>query len=121
MRLKGVVVFVVLLSLAACQTTGGNTPTQPAADGESAIGTEPVPRLEVDESPAAVLTDGLGREIVLDKLPERVVIAGRAAQLILHAAFFFDEADARVIAMEQRTQRSTSMMPLVDSAFAELF
>jgi len=120
MRLKGVVVFVVLLSLAACQTTGGNTPTQSAADGETAIGTEPVPRLHVDVSPAAVLTDGLGREIVLDKLPERVVIAGRAAQLILHAAFFFDEADARVIAMEQRTQRSTSMMPLVDSAFAEV-
>jgi iron complex transport system substrate-binding protein len=120
MRLKVVVISVVLLSLAACQMTGGNTPTQPAADGETAIGTEPVPRLEVDVSPAAVLTDGLGREIVLDKLPERVVIAGRASQLILHAAFFFDEADARVVAMEQRTQRSVSMMPLVDSAFAEV-
>ena len=120
MRLKVVVISVVLLSLAACQTTGGNTPTQSAADGETAIGPEPVPSLKVDVSPAAVLTDGLGREIVLDKLPERVVIAGRAAQLILHAAFFFDEADARIVAMEQRTQRSASMMPLVDSAFAEV-
>jgi len=120
MRLKVVVISAVLLSLAACQTTGGNTPTQSAADGESAISTEPAPRLEVDVSPAAVLTDGLGREIVLDRLPERVVIAGRAAQLILHAAFFFDEADARVVAMEQRTQRNASMMPLVDSGFAEV-
>jgi len=120
MRLKVVVIFVVLLSLAACQTTGGNSPTQSAADGETAVGTEPAPRLQEDVSPTAVLTDGLGREIVLDELPERVVIAGRAAQLILHAAFFFDEADARVVAMEQRTQRNASMMPLVDSGFAEV-
>ena len=120
MRLKAVMISVVLLSLAACQLTGGNIPTQSATDGETAISPEPVPSLEVEVSPAAVLTDGLGREIVLDRLPERVVVAGRAAQLILHAAFFFDEADARVVAMEQRTQRNASMMPLVDSGFAEV-
>jgi len=120
MRLKAVMISVVLLSLAACQLTGGNTPTQSATDGETAISPEPVPSLEVEVSPAAVLTDGLGREIVLDRLPERVVVAGRAAQLILHAAFFFDEADARVVAMEQRTQRNASMLPLVDSGFAEV-
>ena len=105
MRLKAAVISVVLLSLAACQLTGGNTPTQSA----TAISPEPVPSLEVDVSPAAVLTDSLGREVVLDQLPERVVVAGRAAQLILHTAFTFDEADARVVAMEQRTQRNVSM------------
>jgi iron complex transport system substrate-binding protein len=37
--------------------------------------------------------------------------------MIVHAAFLFDEADARVVAVEQRTQRGASMLPLVDSAF----
>ena len=120
MKLKAVVISVVLLSVAACQGVGGNPPTQSATDGEPAISPEPVASLEVEVSPAAVLTDALGREIALDRLPERVVTAGRAAQLILHAAFFFDEADARVVAMEQRTQRNASMMPLVDSGFAEV-
>ena len=68
MRLKAVMISVVLLSLAACQLTGGNTPTQSA----TAISPEPVPSLEVDVSPAAVLTDSLGREVVLDQLPETV-------------------------------------------------
>jgi len=102
------------LCLAAC---GPAT----APDLTHSLATAPmlVAALEATPPSAAILTDGLGRKILLDELPERVVIAGRAAQLILHAAFFFDEADSRVVAMEQRTQRGASMVPLVDSAYAD--
>jgi iron complex transport system substrate-binding protein len=109
---------VFLLVLGACRSAVAPATTAPTLENGSAIGQEPAATVLMDVPPAAILTDGLGREIVLDELPERVVIAGRAAQLILHAAFFFDEADARVVAMEQRTQRGASMMPLVDSAYA---
>jgi iron complex transport system substrate-binding protein len=91
----------------------------PTMESGSVIGQEPDATVAVDVPPAAVLTDALGQEIVLKELPERVVIAGRAAQLILHAAFLFDQADTRVVAMEQRTQRGASMMPLVDTAFSD--
>ena len=119
MKHKALWALVFLLLLAACRPTVAPATTAPTLENGSAIGQEPAATVVMDVPPAAILTDGLGREIVLDELPERVVIAGRAAQLILHAAFFFDEADARVVAMEQRTQRGASMMPLVDSAYAD--
>jgi len=119
MKHKVLWVLVFLLVLAACRPAVAPATTAPTLENGSAIGQEPAATVVMDVPPAAILTDGLGREIVLDELPERVVIAGRAAQLILHAAFFFDDADARVVAMEQRTQRGASMMPLVDAAYAD--
>jgi iron complex transport system substrate-binding protein len=119
MKHKALWALVFLLVLAACRPAVAPATTAPTLENGSAIGQEPAATVVMDVPPAAILTDGLGREIVLDELPERVVIAGRAAQLILHAAFFFDEADSRVVAMEQRTQRGASMVPLVDSAYAD--
>ena len=120
MKYRTLLVLVFLLVLVACQPAVAPASTAPTLTNESAIGEESAVTVVTEVPPAARLADALGREIVLDQSPERVVVAGRAAQLILHAAFFFDEADARVVAMEQRTQRSGSMMPLVDSAFAEV-
>jgi len=119
MKHKVLWVPAFLLVLGACRAAVAPATTAPTLENGSAIGQEPATTVVVDVPPAAILADALGREIVLDELPERVVIAGRAAQLILHAAFFFDEADARVVAMEQRTQRGVSIMPLVDSAYAD--
>jgi iron complex transport system substrate-binding protein len=119
MKHKALSALVFLLVLAACRPAVAPATTVPTLENGSEIGEEPAATVVMDVPPATILTDGLGREIVLDELPERVVIAGRAAQLILHAAFFFEEADARVVAMEQRTQRGVSMMPLVDSAYAD--
>jgi iron complex transport system substrate-binding protein len=119
MKYRTLWVLIFLLVLVACQPAVAPVSTAPTLTNESGIGEEAAATVGMDMPPAAILTDSLGREIVLDELPERVVIAGRAAQLILHAAFFFDEADARVVAMEQRTQRGASMMPLVDSAYAD--
>jgi iron complex transport system substrate-binding protein len=119
MHKKVLTISLVLLALAACQPVGGTAPIETRSEVGAAVPTEAAASLEVGEPPAATLTDSLGREIVFSQLPERVVIAGRAGQLILHAAFLFDEADSRVVAMEQRTQRGVSMLPLVDSAYAD--
>jgi iron complex transport system substrate-binding protein len=63
------------------------------------------------------LTDSLGRDVVFDELPTRIVVVGRAGQMILHTAYFFPEADDRVVGMEQRLQRDVSPLPLVDSNY----
>jgi iron complex transport system substrate-binding protein len=120
MQQRVLTISLIALVLAACRPVMGNTPTEAPPQDTSEIAPEPVASLEVDAPSAVALTDGLGREIVLDEVPERVVVAGRAGQLILHAAFFFEEADSRVVAMEQRTQRGVSMLPLVDSAYSDV-
>jgi iron complex transport system substrate-binding protein len=120
MQRKVLTISLIALVLAACRPVRGNTPTEAPPQDASQIAPEPAASLAVDAPSAVALTDGLGREIVLDEVPERVVVAGRAGQLILHAAFFFEEADSRVVAMEQRTQRGVSMLPLVDSAYSDV-
>jgi iron complex transport system substrate-binding protein len=119
MKHKVLWVPAFLLVLGACRPAVAPVTTVPTPENGPAIGEEPAATVVKVVPPAAILSDGLGRDIVLGELPKRVVIAGRAAQLILHAAFFFDEADTRVVAMEQRTQRGVSMMPLVNSAYAD--
>jgi iron complex transport system substrate-binding protein len=120
MQQRVLTISLIALVLAACRPVMGNTPTEAPPQDASQIAPEPAASLAVDAPSAVALTDGLGREIVLDEVPERVVVAGRAGQLILHAAFFFEEADSRVVAMEQRTQRGVSMLPLVDSAYSDV-
>ncbi len=110
--MKRLLLLTVLIvpMLVGCQSAASPTPTQPSA---------PTPPLPTHTPEPRVLIDALGRDIVLAEPPERIAVAGRAAQLILHAAYFFDQADDRVVAMEQRPQRNVSMIPLVDAQYAD--
>ncbi len=63
------------------------------------------------------MTDATGQSLVFPAPPERVTVAGRASQMIIHALYLFPEAVERVIAMEQRMQRNLSMLPLIDPNF----
>ncbi len=108
-------VITIALLVAACgqattieSTTAANPPT-------AAPQPTPTPSAVPDEE--LVLTDALGREVHFSRPPERIVIAGRTSQLLLHAAYLFPEASGRIVAMEQRLQRGDSMLPLVDPAF----
>ena len=59
------------------------------------------------EAPAAekiIVTDALGRAVEFDEYPTRILIAGKAAFMLLDAAFLFPEAPERVIAYELRSQ-----------------
>jgi iron complex transport system substrate-binding protein len=63
------------------------------------------------------MTDATGQILVFPAPPERVTVAGKASQMIIHALYLFPEAVERVIAMEQRMQRNLSMLPLIDPDF----
>ena len=63
------------------------------------------------------MTDATGQNLVFPAPPERVTVAGKASQMIIHALYLFPEAVERVIAMEQRMQRNLSMLPLIDPNF----
>jgi iron complex transport system substrate-binding protein len=119
MNLKSKLLLVACLTLilSACAPAAE---TYQNASAPTSMPTDTItPTPSPQESPAVALTDALGREIVLQALPQRIVIAGKGAQMILHAAYLFDEADTRIVAMEQRTQRGLSMIPLVDRAYGE--
>ena len=60
------------------------------------------------------ITDSTGHTVVLDGIPERVAIAGKATNMVQDAIYLFPEAIEVVIALENRNQSVYSFLPVVD-------
>ena len=60
------------------------------------------------------ITDSTGHTAVLDGIPERVAIAGKATNMVQDAIYLFPEAIEVVIALENRNQSVYSFLPVVD-------
>jgi iron complex transport system substrate-binding protein len=60
------------------------------------------------------ITDSTGHTAVLDGIPARVAIAGKATIMVQDAIYLFPEAIEVVIALENRNQSAFSFLPVVD-------
>ncbi len=54
------------------------------------------------------ITDTTGHTVILDGVPERIAIAGKATIMVQDAVFLFDDAIQKVIALENRKQSAFS-------------
>lgn len=89
-------------------------PTEPPAETEAvAEPTEAVAEPTGEEPAAIQLTDALGREVVFESVPQRIGVAGRAAQLLVDSIYLFPEAVDRVVGIERRLQ-SINFVRVVD-------
>jgi len=101
------ILSVVLISLlAACAAP---LPTEAPVINETPATAVPevietaVPTTEPAMEKISV-TDALGRTVEFDQLPSRIMIVGKAAFMLLDAAYLFPEAPERIIAYELRSQ-----------------
>lgn len=62
------------------------------------------------------ITDSTGHTVVLEGVPERIAIAGKATVMVQDAVFLFEEASQRVVALESRNQSAFAFLPVVDPA-----
>ncbi len=60
------------------------------------------------------ITDSIGHTAVLDGIPERIAIAGKATIMVQDAIYLFPQAAERVIALENRNQSAYSFLPVID-------
>ncbi|NQS90811.1 MAG: ABC transporter substrate-binding protein, partial [Chloroflexi bacterium] len=72
-----------------------------------------IPGLSSANQPIEI-TDSTGHQVILDGVPERIAIAGKATIMIQDAIYLFEEADQRVIALENRNQSAFSFLPVID-------
>jgi len=109
------------LFLAACSPATANPDQAPAGEAPSTPSAESAAMEEdmVAEPSNITLTDASGKEVSFSAPPERLVFAGRASQILIHAAYLFPEAIDRIAGMEQRVQRKNSMLPLIDPKYEE--
>ncbi|MBN1487302.1 MAG: ABC transporter substrate-binding protein [Anaerolineae bacterium] len=63
------------------------------------------------------VTDALGREVVFEKPPTRIVVAGRGTFMVCDTLFMFPEAKERIAAMESRGMNVSDFLPFVDETF----
>lgn len=110
-RIGILLLFVLTLLVAAC--TSSATPDAPPNPTNTTVTAATLP----EASSKISMTDATGQNLLFPAPPERVTVAGKASQMIIHALYLFPEAVERVIAMEQRMQRNLSMLPLIDPNF----
>ncbi len=60
------------------------------------------------------VTDTTGHAVTLEKMPEKIVIAGKATLMVQDAIFMFEEAQTRVVGIENRGQSVFTFLPYVD-------
>ncbi|MFC2054948.1 ABC transporter substrate-binding protein [Chloroflexota bacterium] len=113
--------LLCFLFLAACSPATTNINQAPAGDVPSSPTAESTASEENTEAEPSdiTFTDASGKELNFSTPPERLVFAGRASQLLIHTAYLFPEAIDRVAGMEQRAQRKTSMLPLIDPKYEQ--
>lgn len=134
--MKKTVYLSLIIILAAALMAGCGTPIPTAVPevteapestaSESPVATE-APATEV---PVISVIDALGRTVEFEELPTRITIVGKAAFMLLDAAFLFPEAVDRITGYELRAQtgldfiktafpRSRTMTVLETDATAE--
>ncbi len=60
------------------------------------------------------ITDSTGHTAVLDGIPERIAIAGKATIMVQDTIYLFEDSVEKVIALENRNQSAFSFLPLID-------
>jgi len=73
-------------------------------------------------SQTVTFTDALDRSVQLDRLPQRIVVAGKASFMILDALYMFPEGPGRLIAYSgggSALNDPTRFLPLLDFNFSQ--
>lgn len=118
-----VLLFAMLIFTAACnpqqpETTIPIIATNPEVNLPTVQETRvPTETIENDLPKSFKVVDALGREIVFEKIPERIVVVGKALFMVADAIYLFPEAGQRIIAIGDTQQGAGNFIPMIDSTF----
>lgn len=109
-------IILVLLAAVLLASCAAPSPTAlPVPTTEPQVETPVVVETTAPEvAEKIIVTDALDRTIEFDAHPSRIMIVGKAAFMLLDAAFLFPEASERIVAYELRSQTG---LDFVQTAF----
>jgi iron complex transport system substrate-binding protein len=117
------VALLLLLLVSACSGTPENNSVSDPAENPSdnGVDTNQANQATVEEEmeePAEAgpitITDITGHTVTLERLPEKIVIAGRATFMVQDAMYLFPEAASRIAGIENRRQSVYTFLPVID-------
>jgi iron complex transport system substrate-binding protein len=107
-KIISILMLSILLITSAC--TAAATPTvEPATEAPTIA----APTVEPTASSYNV-TDALGRTVTFTKVPERIVVVGKALFMIADAIYTFPEAGDKIVAMGSAKQGANDAVALID-------
>ncbi len=113
--------LLLLFLLAACQPTPSplptGLPTQTAGPSPTASGPSE-PTATPARTPVSV-QDTLGRTVLFETFPQRIVIAGRAIFMIADAVYMFPQAQERVVGVVRAQQATERFLTLLEPDYPE--
>jgi molybdenum ABC transporter molybdate-binding protein len=65
------------------------------------------------------VTDALGRTVSFTKVPERIVLSGKALFMIADAVYLFPEAGKKIVAIGSTAQSGSDFLPIIDATYSE--
>lgn len=74
---------------------------------------------EIPNDGPVTVTDAAGRTVSLERLPRRIVVAGRAPYMGLHMLYMFPEGRTRLVGAESRSATPSDFLPVVDPEFPD--
>lgn len=103
---------LVLIITACSVPTRDTTKTLQATD-------QPASTVAAPHESEIHITDALGREVVLEAPPQRIVVTGKALIMVLDAIYTFPEAPDRVAGIAKAAQAGTSFVSFLDPNYEE--
>ena len=120
MKRSMLILFIASIVLSACTTTT----TTPKAEMTSTTSitveetdNPPVDLPTTETEPAITLMDALGRQVIMDQQPQRIVVTGRAVIMVLDAIYMFPEAYDRVVTFDNASQSGANFIKMIDADF----
>ena len=118
-RLLLALAMLVAGTLAGC----AGAPAAPTAQPKPAAAPTIAPATPVPAPTSASgkiqLTDVVGRKVELPKSPERVVVVGQGAFMVLHTLYMFPEARPKIVATELRQASNGAFIDFIDPTFKQ--
>ena len=67
------------------------------------------------------VVDALGRNVVINKNPSRIVIAGKQAPMLTNFLYLFQSTNQKLLAIEKRKQSGDDFLNLIDSKVGDKY
>lgn len=61
-----------------------------------------------------MVVDALGREVLFDSLPQKIVVAGRQTPMLVNFLYLYETASDKITAIERRSQSTDSFLTIID-------
>jgi len=103
MKRSSLFLMIVLLASLTLNGCGGAATQAPASEQTSGL----------------VITDALNRTVEFAAPPQRIVIAGKSALMMVNALYLFPEAQERLIAVTSGSQPPGQFLAFIDPVFGE--